>query len=243
MAQTRAGALKAAAKMAGIPASEYYQKIIAGYKLCQVCRSWQPRSAYYIDRSRFDGLSKRCSSCRLMKVRKDRTGIPSGRKGAKFSPEVRARMKAAALDSWAKGRVHHYQGKKRPLKDRLAMSVGQRALQRRGASAAGYRDGLGLLRAAERQSAEYGRWRFDVFMRDSFTCQHCGDSRGRNLQAHHIKPFASHPELRTDITNGITLCWDCHDKQHACRVGRRRTKPRFVEPCPHVQIDFFDRKL
>jgi hypothetical protein len=53
-------------------------------------------------------------------------------------------------------------------------------------------------------------WRKAVFMRDNYTCVECGDSTGGNLQADHIKPWSRHPELRADVSNGRTLCIDCH---------------------------------
>ena len=56
--------------------------------------------------------------------------------------------------------------------------------------------------------------RTKVFERDDFTCQMCGDNRGHNLNAHHIKSWAKYPELRFDINNGITLCRECHIKIH-----------------------------
>lgn len=63
-----------------------------------------------------------------------------------------------------------------------------------------------------RKSIEYKEWRRLVFERDSYTCKHCGDNKGGNLQADHIKPFAYFPELRFDVDNGRTLCKECHKK-------------------------------
>jgi 5-methylcytosine-specific restriction endonuclease McrA len=57
-------------------------------------------------------------------------------------------------------------------------------------------------------------WREAVFARDKWTCQDCGDKKGGNLEAHHIKSFAEFPELRFAIDNGITLCKDCHKIIH-----------------------------
>lgn len=64
----------------------------------------------------------------------------------------------------------------------------------------------------DRNSDEYRRWRKAVFVRDNFQCQHCGTKR--DIQAHHIKPWARCEELRYDVSNGITLCKSCHLNAH-----------------------------
>jgi len=71
----------------------------------------------------------------------------------------------------------------------------------------------------KRTIAELRWWRAAVFHRDDYTCQKCGH-RGGRLNAHHIKPYATHPELRFDVSNGITLCVDCHKKTDS--YGRKR---------------------
>lgn len=65
-----------------------------------------------------------------------------------------------------------------------------------------------------RTSIKYAAWRGKVFERDNFTCQKCGDGKGGNLNAHHIKPFARFPELRLEVSNGVTLCEKCHIGEH-----------------------------
>lgn len=67
-----------------------------------------------------------------------------------------------------------------------------------------------------RGTPKYVKWRLSVFERDNFTCQKCGQ-RGGELNAHHIKYFSKHNNLRYDINNGITLCKDCHIKVHRKR--------------------------
>lgn len=64
-----------------------------------------------------------------------------------------------------------------------------------------------------RNTSEYINWRASVFIRDNFKCQICGQVGGE-LNAHHIKPFAKYVKLRHEITNGITLCRQCHLKVH-----------------------------
>lgn len=64
-----------------------------------------------------------------------------------------------------------------------------------------------------RNYPEYYLWRDKVYERDDYTCQKCG-IRGKVLNAHHILNYSSHPEKRTDIANGITLCSDCHNEFH-----------------------------
>ena len=87
-----------------------------------------------------------------------------------------------------------------------------------------------------RDCDEYIEWRTKVFKRDNYTCQDCGQVSGY-LEAHHIKQFnlimtkflmkysqfspiedketlvrlAMTYEPFWDITNGKTLCKNCHD--------------------------------
>ena len=68
-------------------------------------------------------------------------------------------------------------------------------------------------RSAIRNSGDYRAWRATVYERDNYTCQSCGQIGGR-LNAHHIKSFARHPDLRLDVRNGITLCEKCHKLAH-----------------------------
>ncbi len=51
-------------------------------------------------------------------------------------------------------------------------------------------------------------WREAILNKDKHICKRCGDTS--NLEVHHIKPYASYPELRYVVGNGITLCRSCH---------------------------------
>lgn len=59
----------------------------------------------------------------------------------------------------------------------------------------------------------YQEWRQAVFLRDKYTCQHCGKVSGK-LNAHHVRAWATHPDLRYRVDNGQTLCVDCHREVH-----------------------------
>lgn len=48
-----------------------------------------------------------------------------------------------------------------------------------------------------------------VFERDNYTCQMCGQ-RGGKLQVDHIQPWAEYVELRFSMDNCRTLCMGCH---------------------------------
>lgn len=61
-----------------------------------------------------------------------------------------------------------------------------------------------------RMSREGRQWRKAVMKRDRGFCRVCHATE--RLEAHHIKPFRSHPDVRWEVTNGITLCRDCHVK-------------------------------
>lgn len=76
-------------------------------------------------------------------------------------------------------------------------------------------------RIGRTQNGKLTTWRKAVFMRDDYTCQHCNQKGGR-LEAHHIKEYSKYPELRTEVTNGLTLCYDCHNKVHG-KMKRDKT--------------------
>lgn len=64
-----------------------------------------------------------------------------------------------------------------------------------------------------RKSKEYVQWKVAVLRRDKHTCQCCGSKKNNKLRVHHIKSFVSHPELRFEVGNGITLCENCHENK------------------------------
>jgi hypothetical protein len=74
-----------------------------------------------------------------------------------------------------------------------------------------------------RGSKEFKEWRKKVFERDDYTCQKCGTKSSVGvkvyLHPHHIKDFALFKELRFEVSNGITLCKDCHLKLHGLYKG------------------------
>ena len=63
-----------------------------------------------------------------------------------------------------------------------------------------------------RSSPELKEWRAEVMKRDGYICKHCGGNDG--LCAHHVKHWAKFPSDRFNVANGITLCVECHAKQH-----------------------------
>lgn len=73
----------------------------------------------------------------------------------------------------------------------------------------------------QRATRTYAHWRRAVLARDSRQCQRCGQVGGE-MHAHHIKRWNTHPALRFDVTNGETLCADCHRKHHPWMAARPR---------------------
>jgi 5-methylcytosine-specific restriction endonuclease McrA len=83
--------------------------------------------------------------------------------------------------------------------------------QRRGKLNSNWQGGITSLTEGLRHTIEFRLWREAIFARDDYTCQGCG-RRGGRIHPHHIKSFARYSELRFDITNGVTLCQNCHAK-------------------------------
>jgi len=72
-----------------------------------------------------------------------------------------------------------------------------------------WKGGITPRRKAILDTLEYKIWRKSVFERDGFRCIVCGETGGE-LNAHHIKKSSKFPELRFEISNGITMCVKCH---------------------------------
>ena len=67
----------------------------------------------------------------------------------------------------------------------------------------------------------------EVFKRDDYTCQICGE-RGGQIHVDHIQPWAEYVELRFDINNCRTVCMSCHYK-----ITFGKPKPKSVKAWGH----------
>jgi hypothetical protein len=59
------------------------------------------------------------------------------------------------------------------------------------------------------QDPAYADWRKRIFQRDK-KCMMPGCNSKKRLQAHHIKRWANASAMRYELSNGITLCAECH---------------------------------
>ena len=71
-------------------------------------------------------------------------------------------------------------------------------------------------------------WAHEVKQRDHHTCVVCG-RRGVPLNSHHLNAWASFPNERYDVDNGVSLCTDDHDRFHEIYGKGKNTKAQFKE--------------
>ena len=162
----------------------------------------------------------------------------AGDKNPAKRPEVRAKM-SASRRKWKPTEEH---------KQKIRQSMlGQHA----GKENPDYIDGRTSIKTTLFNSKKYKVWRFEVFKKDNFTCQECGQSAG-NLEVHHkiefhilleeflseynyLDPFDREDKKELlklglkwdnfwDIDNGKTLCKKCHTNKHASYNLIARTK-------------------
>jgi len=161
--------------------------------------------------------------------------ISKANKGKKRTTESIKKMSQSKKGSipWNKGKTGVFSeeairkmseaGKMKKLSEETKRKIGE---AHRGKNSPMWKGGITPLYMQIRNSLKCLTWRMDVFARDGFTCQGCGDNRGRNLNAHHIVPFsviiqenklknlqdALDCKILWDIHNGVTLCEKCHKK-------------------------------
>lgn len=63
-----------------------------------------------------------------------------------------------------------------------------------------------------RDSNDYKNWRQQVYQRDNYKCIKCGSKE--KINAHHLYSWKYYPNLRYEVSNGITLCEKCHIELH-----------------------------
>ena len=150
-------------------------------------------------------------------------------KGRPLTAEHRAKLKGKRPNviPWNKGkkgyRVHSDEFKEK-MRKHIPWNKNKKGIQiawnkglkgyNAGEKSSAWKGGITPMNIRLRHSLEYRIWRESVFARDNYMCIWCGDDRGGNLNAHHIKPFADYPELRFAIDNGRTPCRECHKKAH-----------------------------
>jgi len=121
-------------------------------------------------------------------------------------------------------------------KGHIPWNKDKECLSSQGSNNGNWKGGTTSLLLTIRHGFKYRQWRDDVFTRDEFTCQECGQIGGK-LNAHHIKSFSfvlQKYEITTleealeceelwNINNGIILCKECHKKtgNYLTNQGRR----------------------
>lgn len=137
-------------------------------------------------------------------------------RGHKLPAETKIKISQSIKDKYANGYKNPMYGNKpsEELIQRRAEGIRLTRIANGNFSGTGhpnYKDGKAPLRKRMYNTRYYQDWRKSVYERDSYTCQFCGQVGGK-LHADHIKRFAEYPELRFELSNGRTLCVDCHKK-------------------------------
>jgi 5-methylcytosine-specific restriction endonuclease McrA len=93
-----------------------------------------------------------------------------------------------------------------------------------------------------KRDVEHRIWRRAVIERD-LKCQRCGRT-DVTLHAHHKESYSDNPELRYELSNGESLCTDCHVKEHPemAYLIKARRKPTFIKLCPVCTGKFLSDK-
>lgn len=73
-----------------------------------------------------------------------------------------------------------------------------------------------------------------VLKRDNYTCQCCNKKSDKCMVVHHLDGYNWCKEKRTDETNGITLCKNCHENFHSIYGRGNNTKEQFEEWIGHA---------
>lgn len=145
------------------------------------------------------------------------SGIGNPNYGKPMNPDLKLKL------------INIHKTRKRSLEE-----VKKRSDAQKGEKGSNWKGGITPKQKSVRNSVEYKTWRKAVFERDNYTCQNCG-ARGVIIHADHIKSFAHYPELRFELSNGRTLCIDCHEKTD--NYKRKADNPLLTLPAVSTTIE------
>ena len=134
-----------------------------------------------------------------------------GMKWKKHSEETKEKMKNAHLGK--KYREMSLEGRKNisdalvgrtiPNSTRKKMSIAKT-----GSNSPSWKGGISI-NSHSTKEPKYKKQLLSIFYRDNYVCQDCGKSKCY-IEAHHINSWAKYPSKRYIISNGKTLCKECH---------------------------------
>lgn len=140
-----------------------------------------------------------------------RTGMTNPFKGKRHTEETKSilREKASVPKPHLRGALNGMHG-------------------RTGAANPNFRGGTTPERQSLYASGEWVDLVREVYRRDQYVCVKCGSPKKghRGLHAHHVYPWATHPELRSSLGNLVTLCRKCHGWVHS----KSNTEREFLPP-------------
>lgn len=150
--------------------------------------------------------TKRCSPCygKTLKL-PDLHCIDCGKKLGKTARFFSAKRCVSCANREVAGRIWTEERRRSFGASRKGKIVGPRNGKWKG--------GITKGRKLVQNSDAYKAWRLSVLKADNYTCCRCG-VRGGVLHAHHILPYAQYPAVRTERSNGATLCVPCHKQLH-----------------------------
>lgn len=96
----------------------------------------------------------------------------------------------------------------------------------------GWKGGITSKLKILRNNDEYANWRKQIFERDNYKCRICNE--GGNLNAHHIVSFSERLDIIYEISNGLTLCYNCHNDFHK-KYGKKNF-PNILEIYQNICI-------
>jgi len=148
-------------------------------------------------------------------------------KGQSFSPGTQFKK---GLVPWNKGLKwpemsgENHPSKKPEYREKFSRLLDGKKAVLRGPDHPQWKGGKTPLIQKLRNCPQYAEWRNKVFEHDQYACLVCGDAKGGNLEAHHVRQFATiiHKNKITTYEeglqdkdlwnpkNGVTVCEDCH---------------------------------